>query len=524
MPYITRIETLHFIAGTKSIRNLFRQHCAQFLHTVLLCQGGDVRRRIIRELCAQLRTPTLELQVVILPVDLEASFVADSSGVPTSVLENTRWMTNEYLRVPRWETINTIYSSYVTNSAEMRRTTRGRKETYMFEETHSWIDVGLQVLSQIGWRPECSQPQVTNVPKALPPNCLEAHFFPGQYPPRPREDEHTKRCAAGSKRDREETKIEILCGAIRVDEIFATVAMVIEEGVVRFCSGFVHGVGITKDTPEYVHEATALHALRVLKEWLTVRGQAMCEEVHIRSGPPGITYKIREWVRTGRCSLISSAAAGIVEDIQTMQEWLKIDTYFNPFYLPDEVGREDDYNIKDPKAELFLRLAEHFRSVVIPQQGEKWRLNLPRIPVSTAEVKEKLQSKEEEDERIALRIMKDKGSTSAAILTYLDLTREIIQEAFKLLRGARRAQVNLAEILGATRFKILTKGKVYHVKCPRTYCYVKDSFEHMLECHSLQEEVRTGVEAVPFLVKMAKITVIPPNTKRIPYMVEYQTG
>ena len=85
-------------------------------------------------------------------------------------------------------------------------------------------------------------------------------------------------------------------------------------------------------------------------------------------------------------------------------------------------------------------------------------------------------------------------------------------------------QVRLAQILGATRFKVLTEGKVYHVKCPTTYCFERDSFSHMLQCYKLTETVTTGAEAAPFLVKMARITAIPKGTVRIPYMAEYFPG
>ena len=96
-----------------------------------------------------------------------------------------------------------------------------------------------------------------------------------------------------------------------------------------------------------------------------------------------------------------------------------------------------------------------------------------------------------------------------------------LKEAFAVLRGERQLQVGLAQILGAARFKVLTNGKVYHVKCPKTYCFEKDSFSHMLQCYGLEEEVAKGASAVPFLVKLAKNTALPKGAVRIPYMVEY---
>ena len=43
----------------------------------------------------------------------------------------------------------------------------------------------------------------------------------------------------------------------------------------------------------------------------------------------------------------------------------------------------------------------------------------------------------------------------------------------------------------------------------------------MLGRYGLTEHITTGSEVVPFLVKMARVTMIPKSTKRIPYMVEY---
>ena len=88
-------------------------------------------------------------------------------------------------------------------------------------------------------------------------------------------------------------------------------------------------------------------------------------------------------------------------------------------------------------------------------------------------------------------------------MDFLGLTRKIIREAFEVLKGERRLRVNLARILGASRYKVLTQNKVYHVKCPRKTCYEKDSFQHMLSCYGLEDDVAFGAEVVPFLVKMA---------------------
>ena len=148
--------------------------------------------------------------------------------------------------------------------------------------------------------------------------------------------------------------------------------------------------------------------------------------------------------------------------------------------------------------------------MVIPQQGEAWRDMLRRAPPTTDDLKGTLEGKADADEKRALSALAARGSTSAGIVEYLDLIRELIREAFAVHRGERRVQVNLARILGAARFK-----------CPRTYCYERDSFAHMLQCYQLVESVVVGADVAPFLVKMARVAMVSEGTKRFPYMVEY---
>ena len=164
-------------------------------------------------------------------MDLQSSFVADSSGVPTSVIENARWMSYGYQVAPKDAAVRQIKSDFVANAAELRRTEGGRKETYLFEETHSWLDVGLQVLYRARWSPECFQPQTPNIHRALPPNGLDAYFFPGQM--HSVQQELGQMCGGPGGGTRA-LRVEVPGGAIRVHEIFATLVIVIVGGGVQF--------------------------------------------------------------------------------------------------------------------------------------------------------------------------------------------------------------------------------------------------------------------------------------------------
>ena len=62
---------------------------------------------------------------------------------------------------------------------------------------------------------------------------------------------------------------------------------------VLFYSGYVNGKGATQDTPEYTQEAAAIHALRVLREWLRALDQAPLHFIDLRAGDAITLYRIR---------------------------------------------------------------------------------------------------------------------------------------------------------------------------------------------------------------------------------------
>ena len=100
---------------------------------------------------------------------------------------------------------------------------------------------------------------------------------------------------------------------------------------------------------------------------------------------------------------------------------------------------------------------------------------------------------------------------SAAIILKLDSTREIINEALSKLRLRHREQVNLLSILCGTRYKYYHKGTLLPTWCPNKHngqiCGRTDTFEHMLLCYNLRQQMATGPDAISFLVKMAKRTL-----------------
>ena len=244
----------------------------------------------------------------------------------------------------------------------------------------------------------------------------------------------------------------------------------------------------------------------------------MLSGITVRTGNASVVCKLRGWVRAGRCALLSSAASGLVADIQQLPSWLSAYLYFAPFHPP--ASFEEAANQRDCETELLLRMSDHFRSVVVPRQGEQWRLQLPRAPVTTDEPELKLERNWHQDELRPMERLADLGTASAQIIAYSELTRAVGPEAFKQLGAQRRLQVNLAEILGATRYKILIKGLFCPATRPRTYCFARDTFDHVLECYNLADRVERGPNATPFPVQMAKVALLPPRGRRIPIMTD----
>ena len=92
LPLSTRIESLHLLAGTQTIRNLYIQHCAEFVHASITAENSYIQTRLQSELRAIFRVNDLQASPQTLPIDLEASTLLDSSEVPLQVLRRTKWM------------------------------------------------------------------------------------------------------------------------------------------------------------------------------------------------------------------------------------------------------------------------------------------------------------------------------------------------------------------------------------------------------------------------------------------------
>ena len=499
LPKTTRIETLHFSNNTWSFRNIFIRHCAHMVHLALTSHNSLLQRRIQRELCAIYQTPTLDLIVEELPFGRMDTFNHGYGGVTIPMIDRIRWQAHAYHTPLRYEGIQPIRSTYYAHAPELRRQRDMRADTFLFAGMMSWLDVGLAVLHKAGWKPECSQAHTLSVEKALPPDPRTAQLFVettfSDEPSLCRIDEQ----------EVQRGRVQVVAGAITINNVCATAVCLLLENVPQVCHGFVHGQAPPGTDPIYNQEVALLHALRVTKEWLLHVEQQLIQNITIRAGNGLLCHNIKQWMLTGDCKLESAAASGIIHELQHKHEWTTLKMALWPLYIPETFDEPESI---PAYLRTFLSLAEHYRIAILTKQSPQWLQKLPAVPLTATEVKEMIAQCQQRDELRVMAQLVQLGSQSAAIVCRLGLTRPILVEALQTLRDERRAQSNLLAVIGATRYKTITKTGLADTRCPLSRCRKKDSFDHMIQCYDLGPIEEHGTNAVQFLVKMARKTQI----------------
>ena len=381
-----------------------------------------------------------------------------------------------------------------------------RHGTYCFAETYGWLDVALQVLTHLGWGPECSGAQTHNIERKLPPPNMSPRFHPGKRPPWHREAWGTN--ASEGPRDTRRT-IAVYTGASVVRRVATTTCVIRVNNVSVYRSLYVHGRSLGADTPQYLDEAAVIHSLRALHDWLadsplpqeTVRG------IEMYAGNFQTIGTIQGWLAGRGLTLKTVAASAVMDDLARLDSWLACELYLTAWNPPEGVETLTDLPWRYREV---LEVTEDFRRLAIHKLGDGWIQGLPRVPVGKEELKDMLKKQQKADETDILRMLATMESESAEIITRLSLTREVVAAALAVLQSDHAAQVNLLSILGGTRFKYAIHGVLVPTRCPNKrygrQCDQEDSYEHLLRCYALSTEERPGVAAVDFLVTMAKRT------------------
>ena len=92
-------------------------------------------------------------------------------------------------------------------------------------------------------------------------------------------------------------RITLTSGVVRIDEVLASVVTLMTDNKALFSSGFVHGKFQGTTVHTYMQEATLLHALRVVREWVADTNQVQdhIHHIHIRAGSALVHYQVSKW-------------------------------------------------------------------------------------------------------------------------------------------------------------------------------------------------------------------------------------
>ena len=503
-----RIEALHFSVGTHTFQNLYVMHCADFLDSCLRASDSTIRTRLLRELSGYYKVDTFEITDVRIALPQKELQKRYERQVFIQYCSRTVWSCSAYRKAPLDYPAGRINSVYVSNAPEIERSLLHSMDVYNYRDTYTWLDVALQYLGAIGWAPECSSPQQRNIEKILPPVWLESALSPvvtHSQAEQIRESLNLKQAYGKSLLAR--------TGVAIIDNIGITVTIIILGGEIMHRNLYVHGTMITEEKPRYLEEIAVVHAFRTLHDWIlaTEKERPLISDITVSAGETGTVTTLARWMHRGSLGLESTAASLIIDDLCSIKEWARWHIILMPYGLPKEPSQP--HGLPWTYREV-LRVVEDFRSVALPILGTNWSRTLPRIPLTKEEIKILVNKRHQNDEMIALKLLRTLDSESAGVITGFDLTREKIQMSLASLQLRHAAQINLLRILCSTRYKYYKFGVLVPTERPNTYygrkCGKEDSLSHMLHCYSLNKLIRTGPDIVDFLIIMAKRTAPPP--------------
>ena len=142
----------------------------------LRAHGSTIEERLLRELGAYYGVTSFSTIDIQIEIPMEDICCAEGLAAIPEHWKRTVWFCRCFEEMPKLQINADIPSMFVSNAEEISRSEFHRIQTYCFANTHSWIDVALQVLHRVRWSPECSKPRQLYVPKMLPPSFTENHL------------------------------------------------------------------------------------------------------------------------------------------------------------------------------------------------------------------------------------------------------------------------------------------------------------------------------------------------------------
>ena len=91
------------------------------------------------------------------------------------------WFFVQYVRAPKRDLFTLVTNSYTAHAETINILTFLRQGIYSFQDTHTMISVGVQILLYNEWASECAQGHAVYVERILPAVFEHQGLFPGCY-------------------------------------------------------------------------------------------------------------------------------------------------------------------------------------------------------------------------------------------------------------------------------------------------------------------------------------------------------
>ena len=308
-----RLPILRAAAGLMAAHNMYAQHCGDLINQALRASGSTIEERLSKWMCttygiASWQTETKELALS----DDEGPHIGRLRFLAYDV--PTTWLFQVLPNIPELPSKFLVQSVFHTNAHEIEAKSNLKDLTYTFAGTNSWLEVGVQILTAAGWRPDCTHCSEINLDKVLPPQEGEAKLFLvtqdwGESP------EPGDICRMGFDKwgNNEGIGMQIIVSAFFQSGCGTSVAWVQHPPEPPSVQVWALGMDMCSDTPpDFVPEGSFLHAL-LLAERALEGCRRMPDYVLIQAGTWRLHRRLRKWLEHGTLALFSDAAAEIVK-------------------------------------------------------------------------------------------------------------------------------------------------------------------------------------------------------------------
>ena len=307
-----------------------------------------------------------------------------------------------------------VPSIYHTTAEEITENPTLSSATYAFQSTTTSREVGLQVLSTIGWRPDCARAQKMNVQRLPPPPTRRhARLFFGppdandgiaaeeiyDFADNPPTDTHTYRVEVTTRKNK---TVPMTLAYIRYPNGTA--------GLENKFWGVRKNIGYN----DFAKEIAAGHALDLviqINSLQPIQNKTTQHHFVVEAGTPLACTRLGTWFSAGRWHLKSSAGERIASKLYELAGTLECPLTLYGYYY-DQHGAEDipfteDLDTGWTEIEIsYIRacrlIDEDFFRSLAPR--------LPYVPQTVDEFKNDIKIRYEIDELRALKSLRGEGS------------------------------------------------------------------------------------------------------------------